>query len=547
MNSSFRIQANRVDVLSGEIAPTEIEIADGHIRRFQPIDHATGFALPGFIDAHVHIESSMVLPSQFAKVAVTHGTVATVSDPHEIANVCGLDGIELMLRDAASSPLKFHFGAPSCVPATQFETAGATLSPSDVEDLLDDPRINHLSEVMNFPGVLRGDLDVMAKIVAAQSRKMPIDGHAPGLLGNDAKRYIQAGITTDHECVDLEEAVHKIECGARIAIREGSAAKNFEALWPLIDRYPRQVMLCSDDKHPDDLLEGHIDQLVARAVAKGCDLFATLRAACVTPQIHYALNVGLLQVGDPADFVIVDNLIDFPVSDVYIDGSQVVRDGSSLIEAAPETSINQFGAQPISDADLCIPDQRTSVRLIEVYDGQLVTGDAQLQPTVRNGYVVSDPKTDVLKLAVVNRYAPAQVALGFARGFGLQFGALASSVAHDSHNIIAIGTNDDDMLNAINQIITSQGGLCVAHANQLDHLPLPIAGLMSDQSCLDVARKYGHLDHLAKQLGCQLNAPFMTLSFLALPVIPQLKLTDQGLFDVGKFQFVSLFAAPPTS
>lgn len=544
MESAFRITTHRVDLLAGQIEPASIEVRDGRIANIDSVARASGYALPGFVDSHVHIESSMVLPCEFARAAMVHGTVATVSDPHEIANVCGLEGIELMLANAAKSPLKFHFGAPPCVPATPFETAGAKLGIADIEQLLDDPRITHLSEMMNFPGVLSGDVDVMSKIVAARARGLPIDGHAPGLRGSDAQRYFQAGISTDHECIDLVEAEHKIACGAMIAIREGSAARNFDALWPLIDRYPDRCMFCSDDKHPDDLLCGHINQLVVRAVAKGADLMHTLRVACVNPVKHYRLDVGLLQVGDPADFIVVEDLTRFQIQKTYIDGRLVAEARKCLIAPEPATILNRFAANPIDAPSLAIPANGTDVRVIEVQAGQIVTKATTAPVILKGTEAVTSVEKDLMKLVVVNRYHPTQPAIGFVRGFGLRAGALASSVAHDSHNIVAVGQNDNDLLAVINAVVVARGGLALSRDRETQLLSLPIAGLMSTASCADVAHRYDQLTRSAEALGCQLDAPFMTLSFLALPVIPTLKLTDKGLFDVDKFEFVPLFLRP---
>lgn len=450
-----------------------------------------------------------------------------------------------MLENAEQSPLKFHFGAPSCVPATSFETAGAQLGLAEVETLLDDPRINHLSEMMNFPGVLAGDLDVMAKITAARARGLPIDGHAPGLSGTQAARYIQAGISTDHECVELAEAEHKIRCGAKIAIREGSAARNFDALWPLIDKYPDHCMLCSDDKHPDDLVAGHINQLVARAVQRGADVINVLRAACVNPVKHYRLDVGLLQVEDPADFVICEDLEQFAVRETYIDGRLVASRGKSLVKSVPAKLLNQFSASPIELESLRVgvsaqAGANAKIRVIDVADGQIVTGSGTVDLPVGAAEVTSRVDLDVMKLVVVNRYQDRPPAVGFVRGFRISRGAFASSVAHDSHNVIAVGENDEDLRAAINAVILARGGLAVSCQQRTLVLPLPVAGLMSDETCAVVAEKYVELDSYVKACGCGLKAPFMTLSFLALPVIPTLKLTDKGLFDVVRYEFLSL-------
>ncbi len=538
-----------MDVVQRKIAPAKVTVRNGIIADIVPIDssQASHFLLPGFVDSHIHIESSMLLPSQFARAAVVHGTVATVSDPHEIANVCGIDGIELMLRDAAQSCFKFCFGAPACVPATAFETAGAKLDAAAVARLLDDSRIGYLSEMMNFPGVLAGDRDVMAKLAAAQAHGKPVDGHAPGLRGEDARKYFAAGISTDHECVSIEEALEKIAAGCKIAIREGSAARNFDALQKLIDQFPDQCMFCSDDKHPDELLLGHINQLAARAVAEGRDLINVLQACSVNAVKHYGLNVGLLQPGDPADFVIVSDLKDFQVLETYIDGRLVARDGQCLMSNPNTETINRFNARPIKVTDLEVKAQSDQIRIIRALDGQLITDSAEVDARIVDGAAVTDASRDLLKLVVLNRYEPAAPAVAFISGFGLKQGAIASSVAHDCHNIVAVGASDADICSAINAVVEMQGGLSVACGQDIDMLPLPVAGLMSTESCQWVGQRYGLLDRRAKELGSTMRAPFMTLSFMALLVIPSLKLSDRGLFDVDKFQFASLFVSKSVS
>ena len=484
----------------------------------------------------------MLLPSQFARAAVIHGTVATVSDPHEIANVCGVDGVELMLRNSAQSPFKFCFGAPACVPATSFETAGAMLDVQDVDILLQDSRIGYLSEMMNFPGVLNDDESILQKIAAAKRAGKPVDGHAPGLRGKAAAKYIAAGITTDHECVSIDEALDKIQAGCKIAIREGSAARNFESLQQLIDSHPEHCMLCSDDKHPDELLLGHINQLAARAIASGRELMNVLKVACLNPIRHYGLPVGFLQPGDSADFIVVDDLRDFRVRATWIDGQKVSEGDRCLMPEPTTESINQFVATEIKAEQLSVPAESPNIRVIQAIDGQLITKQLICAAPVCDGMVVSDTESDILKIVVLNRYQTAEPAIAFINGFQLQQGALASSVAHDSHNIVAVGTNDDDLTAAINAVIEHQGGLTVAAGGDVDVLPLPVAGLMSTGTCQEVASIYTALDSRVKQqLGCTLRAPFMTLSFMALLVIPSLKLGDKGLFDVDAFDFVSLF------
>lgn len=557
------MQVHLVDIHQRRIYPASIQIENGIIATIEELDYlppGSEYALPGFVDAHVHIESSMLPPTEFARMAVVHGTVATVSDPHEIANVLGSAGVHFMLENAAQTPLKICFGAPSCVPATNFETAGAVMHAAEVEALLALPEIGYLSEMMNFPGVLFKDEEVMAKIAAAKKLGKPVDGHAPGLRGDDASNYFSAGITTDHECFTYEEGLEKAQLGVKILIREGSAAKNFEALWHLLHEFPEQIMFCSDDKHPDDLIKGHINSLVARAIAKGCDLFDTLRAACLNPVIHYRLPVGLLRVGDPADFILVNDLQSFTVKQTFINGRVVSSEGKSALPHQSVTTPNEFHALPkmpeqfnLFHESILDPAGQSSVfpfmnegitlevNVIEVEDGQIVTGHSVENLQVEDGIVLPSVEKDVLLIAVVNRYAAdAAPALGFVRGFGLQEGALASSVAHDSHNIVAVGVSANAVCAAVNSIIAGTGGVAMVDgAGKSTAISLPIAGLMSDQDGYALAEAYQKLDEATKtELQCALTAPFMSLSFLALPVIPSLKMTDLGLFDVGKFDFI---------
>ncbi len=540
------IHSQVVDILNRRIYPAVVEIEDGQIKRIEEVADApadSGYLLPGFIDAHVHIESSMMPPTEFARLAVVHGTVATVSDPHEIANVLGEDGVHYMLNEARRVPFKFCFGAPSCVPATTFETAGAHLDTAAVTRLLEHDDIGYLSEMMNFPGVLMKDPAVLAKIHAAKSLGKPVDGHAPGLRGDDAINYFGAGITTDHECFTYEEGLDKIKLGVNILIREGSAARNYDALHPLIKEYPNLIMFCSDDKHPDDLIEGHINLLVARSVALGYDVFDVLRAACIHPVQHYGLDVGMLREGDPADFIQVSNLESFDVLETYIDGACVARAGKSLIEHLPSETPNAFHADAKVAADFALPSTSSQVRIIKALDGEIVTGSEVGELTSSQGNYNVDIAKDILKIAVVNRYTKvAKPSVAFVSGFGLRQGALASSVAHDSHNIVVVGTSDEAICAAVNLVIQNKGGVvAVNDLGEAKRLALPIAGLMSPLDGYELARQYAEIDQWTKsELGCQLKAPFMLLSFLALPVIPSLKITDLGLFDVEQFGFVSV-------
>ncbi|MFM2138971.1 MAG: adenine deaminase [Bacteroidota bacterium] len=552
-NSSFTIRGRLADLQERSIYPAEIHVSEGKIaaiRRLEKIDTFEEYViLPGFIDSHVHIESSMLVPSEFARLAVVHGTVCTVSDPHEIANVCGLEGVDYMIANGRQVPFHFYFGAPSCVPATAFETAGAVLDAAAVEELLQRNEVRYLSELMNFPGVLQADPEVMQKIAAARRVGKPVDGHAPGLRGEQVLKYIAAGISTDHECFTAGEALEKLQAGMKILIREGSAARNFEALIGLLEDWPDRIMFCSDDKHPDSLLEGHINRLCARAVAKGIDPFNVLKAACLNPVLHYGLDVGLLRVGDPADLILVRDLHDFEVMETYIRGIRVAEQGRSLIQRVEPEVINRFDCREKAASDLIIPWKGESeIPVIEALDGQLITNRLMLPPRVEDGSVVSDPERDILKIVVVNRYREASVAKAFIRNFGLRRGALASSVAHDSHNIVAVGVDDESLCRAINKVIQMKGGISVAdHSEPGDEngewrsetgVALPVGGLMSPADGYEVAQAYTAMDAAAKGLGSTLSAPFMTLSFMALLVIPHLKLSDKGLFDGDSFQFI---------
>jgi len=545
--ASGSLLANIVNLPQRRVAAGRLVWRDGVItvcEMIGPEVPGLSYLIPGFVDAHVHVESSMLAPSEFARLATRHGSVACVSDPHEIANVLGLEGVRYMLENSRQVPFKMFFGAPSCVPATPFETAGASLDLDEIGILLREDGLCYLSEMMNFPGVLARDVAVMAKIALAQSLGLPVDGHAPGLTSERARRYAEAGISTDHECVSLAEARDKIACGMHILIREGSAARNFDTLQPLIRSHPDKVMFCSDDKHPDDLARGHIDRLAARAVAAGHDAFDVLRCACLNPVLHYRLPVGLLRVGDAMDAAEVADLRDFRPLRTWVNGRLVAEAGRSLIERTPIRLINRFQARKITPADLEVPAAGERLRVIDVHDGELLTREALLAPRLENGQggslIVPDPERDVLLLMVLNRYREAPPALAFVRGFGLRRGALASSVAHDSHNLVAVGADTESLCRAVNALIDSGGGIAVADGSRVASLPLPVAGLMSDLDGDVVAARYTELTLRAGELGSPLRAPFMTLSFMALLVIPELKLSDRGLFDGREFHFTGL-------
>lgn len=538
----FSVRGRIIDVVSGKIFQGAVEICDGKISnvREEPVREQV-FILPGLVDAHIHIESSMLIPSEFARLAVIHGTVATVSDPHEIANVLGVPGIKFMIANGKKVPFKFYFGASSCVPATPFETSGASVGVSEIDELLQMDEIGYLSEMMNFPGVLSDDKQVLEKLALAGKYGKPVDGHAPGLYGDDARKYIRAGISTDHECFTLEEATGKAALGMKILIREGSAARNFEALAPLLNSFPGQVMFCSDDRHPDDLARRHINDIARRAISMDYDPITVIRACTLIPKEHYKLGIGLLQPGDPADLIVIDDLSKFNVLKTFINGHLVADTGITHIKSIEEQPVNNFHARYINAADLIVKPAGTKIRVIEALEGQLITHELNEKTSIQDGNIVSSTQDDILKLIVQNRYRAESPAVAFIRSFGLTRGALASTVAHDSHNIIAVGVKDEDIVKAVNVLIDLKGGICCVDGENIYHLSLPVAGLMSNEDGFKIAAQYEMIDRKARELGSSLHAPFMTLSFMALLVIPELKLSDKGLFDGGKFKFTSLF------
>lgn len=537
------IKTNYVDIKKRTIFAAQIEIVGDKIVNITPIDESVeGYAIPGFVDAHVHVESSMLIPSEFARIAVLHGSVGTVSDPHEIANVMGLEGVYYMINNGKKVPFKFNFGAPSCVPATSFETAGAEIDVEGIKELMSNKDIKYMAEMMNYPGVIFDDPMVLAKLAAAKAVNKPIDGHAPGVRGEQIQKYIQAGISTDHECFQLDEALEKLSLGMKVIIREGSAAKNFDTLISILPEHTANVMFCSDDKHPDDLMLGHINQLAARAIAKGVPLFDVLQVACVNPVEHYKLDIGLLQVGDWADFAIVKNLENFEVTATYINGELVAKDGESFIERVDEVTINNFDTDFKKVENFALTPETETIHVIKAIDGALITESFEAPATIEQNNTISNTANDVLKMVVVNRYSNTAPAIAFINGFALKEGALASCVGHDSHNIIAVGTNDAAICKAVNLIIENKGGISAIDSNTEHVLPLPVAGIMSTDAGSVVANSYSTIDKFSKEtLGCTLRAPFMTLSFMALLVIPRLKLSDKGLFDGGDFKFTPLF------
>jgi adenine deaminase len=542
--NTFRVSGQIVDLRKDKIFSGTVTVSDGKVFSVEPDDNTNSqFIVPGLIDAHVHIESSMLIPSEFARLAVPHGTVATVSDPHEIANVLGIEGIEYMIENGRKVPFHFYFGASSCVPATGFETAGATLGVDAMDNLLQRTEIKYMAEMMNYPGVIYEDPEVMAKLAVAEKYGKPVDGHAPGLMGEDVKKYIESGISTDHECFTMEEALEKIRYGMKIQIREGSAAKNFDALIGLLQTHPDKVLFCSDDKHPDDLVRGHINLLVKRAIALGFEPLQVFQSCILNPVDHYKLDVGLLQQGDSADFIVIDNLHDFNVLQTYVQGTLVAENGKTLINSVTAETPNHFVTEKINASSLRVDASGKQIRIIEALEGQLITNTIVDSPLVVNGEICSDIERDYLKMVVINRYEKAPPAIAFIKNFGLRSGAIASTVAHDSHNIIAVGVSDEEIAKAVNLLVDVKGGIAVADKNTEHVLPLPVAGLMSNNNGYKVAHDYETIDALVKKSGCSLNAPFMTLSFMALLVIPQLKLSDKGLFDGKTFSFTTLEVA----
>jgi adenine deaminase len=540
----MKIKGQIVDIIGQKIFPGQIEIQDKRIKSIEVLRQAPArYILPGFIDSHVHIESSMVLPSRFAETAVSHGTVAVVSDPHEIANVTGKQGVYYMIEDGVRVPFHFYFGAPSCVPATPFDFAGAVIGPDEVNELLSRKDIYFLSEMMNFPGVINGQEDVLQKLNFAKEKNKPVDGHAPGLSGQGLKKYLNAGISTDHESFSLEEAREKIRGGMTIQIREGSAALNFEALHPLIGEFPEKVMFCTDDCHPNDFLKGHINRIVKKALQKGYKLFDVLRAASLNPQRHYRLDTGMLQEGDSADFIVVHDLEGLEIMETWIQGKPVFMDNKYQWERPVAYPINNFKHRKITAKEIEVVPENSSkkIKVIQALDNEIITKSFTAKARILNGVAESNPGEDILKIVVVNRYSKKNPSVGFVKGFGLKTGAIGGSIAHDSHNFIAVGTNDHDIVKVFHVLMQTGGGIVAINEGTIKSLPLPVAGLMSTESVITVAKEYEELDKMAHDMGCRLRAPFMTMAFMSLLVIPELKIGDEGLFDVGKFAYTSMF------
>lgn len=531
-----------VDIETRTTYPGRINVRDGKIESIEKLESVAEDApyfLPGMTDSHIHIESTMLTPVNFSKIAVAHGVVNSVSDPHEITNVLGVEGIDFMVNNAKSTRFNCYFGLPSCVPSSHLETAGAVIDAATTAELIKRDDLWYLAEMMNYPGIINNDPEVVGKVKAALAVGKVVDGHAPGVLGEDLVKYLCAGITTDHECSTVQEANERIALGAKIIVREGSAARNFDALSDVLAQHPEVAMLCSDDKHPDDLIEGHIDALVRRGLAKGIPIWNMLQAACINPVKHYALPSGLMKPGDKATFIAVDNLNEFNVLSTVIEGYKVFDrnsgvDESALVISQPAKEYpNNFKAQRITVKDIALNTTSDKVKVIEALDGELLTHCLTMPSTglAENG---------VQKIVVYNRYGNGIPQVALIKGFDLKNGAMAASIAHDSHNIVAVGDNDKDIVILINALIEAKGGVGVIENGKVELLQLPIAGLMTDKSAEEVAKLYGGLDAKAKSLGCKLRSPFITMAFMALPVIPELKITDKGLVDVNAFEFTTV-------
>jgi len=535
-----KIKGNIVDIELSQIYFGELLVEEGVLVGKNKLGEVGvgGFVLPGLVDSHVHIESSMLVPQEFACLALRRGVVSVVADPHEIANVCGFRGVEYMFRNADVDWFKFYFGVPSCVPATRFETSGESLGFAEVGQLMGSEEVVSLAEVMNFPGVVNGDKDLLAKIDVALRCGKVVDGHAPGLVGADLKRYVAAGVGTDHECMSVGEAKEKIDAGMMVQIREGSAARNFDNLAPLFNGDVSKLMVCNDDAHPDDLLEGYMDERLKRGVALGYDLFDLLKVFVANPVDFYGLDVGKMRVGDKADFCVVDDLRGFNVQRTYVNG-QLVYDGEVLVNPEPVEVINNFKASEVCVEDLDV-ELKDKLNVIDLQDGELYTVKFQFDVSKFAG-AQNSIENDVLKLVVLNRYEEGvKPSVAYIRGFGFKTGAIASTVAHDSHNIVAVGTSDELLVKAINKVVGMKGGIVAVDTDVDEGIQLEVAGLMTRKSGVEVAQEYQKLNEIVKGFGSKLRAPYMSLSFMCLLVIPELKLSDKGLFDGTKFEFVDV-------
>lgn len=542
--SYMQINGNIVDIIKNKIYPGIITVKNKKIINIKKVKRAfNNYILPGLVDAHIHIESSMLCPSRFAETVAPFGTVATVSDPHEIANVLGLKGVEYMIKDARTTPLKIFFTAPSCVPATSFETSGATIDAKKIKKLLQKPEIIALGEMMDSPGVILEKEEVIEKIKIAKKLNKPIDGHCPTLSGKELKKYVSSGISTEHEAASIPEAKEKIKAGMKIMIRVGSSANQLEDLIGLAKNGYKEGMFVSDDRHPEDLKKGHVNLILKKAVALGVDPLLAIRMVTLNPVKHYGLGLGLIQKNDPADFIIVNNLKSFSVLESYINGKLIAKNGQALFKARPKKINSSLKLKIKKSDDFIIESGKDArVRVIEAHEGKIVTSEIRRKLKTKNNDLIPDIKNDILKIANCSRYGNNNIGLGFITGFGLKKGAIASSVSHDSHNIIVIGTDNKNMAKAVNQVIKMNGGLAVVDNKKIIKLKLPIAGLMSGEPVGKIVKGLNELHKKTKGLGCHLSSPFMTMSFMALLVVPELKLSDRGLFDGNNFMFTDLIS-----
>ncbi len=532
------VRGNLLNVSTEEVYGAEITYLNGIITCVKAVHgNYKGLILPGFIDAHIHIESSLLTPSRFAEAVVPHGTTSIVADPHEIANVMGLNGINYMVNDASTVPLKVYLTAPSCVPATPFETSGGVISEYEIEKLLEDKNVVALGEMMNFPGVINEDQNVIAKLKAAKRIGKPVDGHAPLLSGSELCKYIMSGISTDHECTTKKEALEKRRLGMKLMLREGSSAKNLKELASIGGYF-----IVSDDKDPGDLLQGHVDGMLRKAFEYGIDPIEALKMVTLNPGEHYNLNTGNIVPGKAADLIFIDNLKDLNIEKVIVDGNLVAQNGRPLFDVKPKEIPSTFKLKPKNHSNFDVPGKKSkeTVRVIEMLEDQLITHESSAVLKLVDGNLKSDLGNDILKIAVVERYGNERISNAFIKGFGLKDGAIASSVAHDSHNIITVGTNSQDMTKAVNTVLRNKGGLAAVSKDIFYELELPVAGLMSTKSALEVSSDLKILHDAVLDMGSKLKSPFMSMSFMTLLVIPKLKISDMGLFDVEKFDFVEL-------
>ncbi len=538
------IKGNLVDVVKDKMYPATVYIENGIIAKVEENNESySTYILPGIIDSHIHIESTLLTPEHYAREAVRHGVIGAVADPHEIANVLGTKGVDFMIENGNRTPFYFWFGAPSCVPSTPLEPAGAKLGPEEIEELLSRKDVHFLAEMMDYPGVIGSEKEVMSKIASANKHGKPIDGHAPMMSSSDVKQYAAAGISTDHECTTVEEAIEKMSLGMKVLIREGSAARNFDALHPIIASHPRQVMFCCDDMPAETLLEDYLPGSIRKAIGYGYNPLDVIRCASMNVAKHYAIPAGMLQEGDSADFIEIDSLSTFNILKTVIKGNVVFDQNEAAPSPLDSTVevINRFDCEKISIEEIQVKATGKRIKVIDCVCGDLLTETHLSTPKTENGYIISNPEEDVLKLVAINRYCPKEISVGFIRGIGIKNGAMATSISHDNHNLVVVGVSDADIVKATNLLIENKGGMVVTSGNKTEVLQLEIAGLMTHRPAKTVAHIQEQIKSLVSEMGSELEDPFLTLSFMSLIVIPKIKLSSKGLFDVTKFEFTSLF------